>query len=65
MAESGPIEAEIRKAHPEGGPLVEIAAKLAQTIDIGDGSVSMVRELRSILDELGTEKRWGDGRLIG
>jgi hypothetical protein len=46
----GPIETAVRKEVPEGSALAEIAYKLAFTLDEGDGSVAMVRELRSILD---------------
>jgi hypothetical protein len=48
----GPIEAAVRKEVPEGSALAEIAYKLALTLDAGDGSTAMARELRAILAEL-------------
>jgi hypothetical protein len=58
MVTLGPIETEIRKKHLESSPLVELAAKLAEALDAGDGSVAMVKELRSILKELSPEAQW-------
>jgi hypothetical protein len=54
----GPIETAVRKEVPEGSALAEIAYKLAFTIDEGDGSTAMVRELREILAELRQQKPW-------
>jgi hypothetical protein len=54
----GAIEETIRKQYPESSPLTELAYRLAQTLDLGDGSVAMVKELRSILRELSHEDQW-------
>jgi hypothetical protein len=55
--EQGPLERSIREAHPEGGPMVELAAKLALIMDAGDGSAAVAKELRAVLTELGLGKR--------
>jgi hypothetical protein len=47
----GPIEQAARKEIPEGSAIAEIAYKLAFSLDEGDGSVAMAKELRSILAE--------------
>ncbi len=48
----GPIETAVRKEVPEGSALAEIAYKLAFTLDEGEGSTAMARELRAILADL-------------
>jgi hypothetical protein len=48
----GPIETAVRKEVPDTGALAEIAYKLAFSLDNGDGSVAMVKELRTLLAEL-------------
>jgi hypothetical protein len=54
------IEQAIRTKYPgKDDPLIELAAKLGQVLDAGDGSVAMVKELRSILRELSPEAQWG------
>jgi hypothetical protein len=59
----GPIETKVRAEVKAGSALAEIAYKLAFTIDEGEGSVAMVRELREILKELGTKKPWANDAL--
>jgi hypothetical protein len=63
LAEYGSIEAEIRKKYPEGGPLVELAARIARDFDNDAGSAAMARELRETLKELGV-RRLGSGRVL-
>jgi hypothetical protein len=46
------IEQAIRERYPEGGPEVELAAKLAFIMDAGDGSAAIAKELRLVLAEL-------------
>jgi hypothetical protein len=54
----GPIEERVREEVKQDSALAEIAYKLAFTIDEGDGSVAMVKELRNSLRDLNVEKRW-------
>jgi hypothetical protein len=56
----GPIEKAVRKEIPEGSTLAEIAYKLAFTLDEGDGTTAMARELRAILAELKQQKPWAN-----
>ena len=56
----GPIETAVRKEVPKGSALSEIAYKLAFTLDEGDGSTAMVRELREILKELRPKRYVGE-----
>jgi hypothetical protein len=55
--EIGPLERSIRDEHPDGGPLVELAARLALIMDTGDGSAAVAKELRAVLAELGSRRR--------
>jgi hypothetical protein len=56
----GPIEEAVRKEVPEGSALAEIAYKLALTLDAGDGSTAMARELRAVLGELRQQRPWAN-----
>lgn len=57
----GPIETAVKAEIGENSSaLAEIAYKLAFTLDEGEGSTSMVRELRSILAELRQQKPWSN-----
>jgi hypothetical protein len=57
----GPIEEAVRKEIPEGSAVSEIAYKLAFSLDEGQGSVAMARELRTILAEHKPKPRYSSG----
>jgi hypothetical protein len=62
--EIGPLERSIRDEHPDGGPLVELAARLALILDAGDGSAALAKELRAILTELRQRKPSRDPKAV-
>ena len=53
------IEESIRAKWPNSDdPMVELAAKIAQTLDAGDGNAALIRELKEVLLQLRTGGSW-------